>query len=172
MIGAIGRRIALGFGLLVGVITSQGPEFAQQYRQRLGGAIDELTRIVTEFDADSAQAGMSRSEGIAKLERSPDEFVRGRGRQMAGVAGRLERMSRQQKAFAAAGSYGRLGVLARDFDADVASRAYAVFEPAVPVTGEGFVAAGAGAALGYLAARLSTWPLRALRRRRGAPVPA
>lgn len=32
------------------VLFSQAPEFAQQYRQRLGGAIDELTTSIQSFD--------------------------------------------------------------------------------------------------------------------------
>ena len=38
--------VAFVIGLLLGFALSQTPEFAQQYRQRLGGAIDELQRIV------------------------------------------------------------------------------------------------------------------------------
>lgn len=168
VIGAVGRRIALGFGLVCGVIASQGPEYAQQYRQRLGGAIDELTRIVQEFDADSARAGMTRAEGVKRLEDSPDEFVRGRGVQMTKVSARLDRLGAQQQAFAQAGPYWRLGALARDFDAEVAQRAWSVFEPAVPVTSESFVIGGAGVFVGYLLARIVSWPLRARRRRLSA----
>ena len=32
-----------------GTLTSQLPEFAQQYRQRLGGAIDALEQVMTDF---------------------------------------------------------------------------------------------------------------------------
>jgi len=163
--GGVGRRIALGFGLVCGVTASQGPEFAQQYRQRIGGAIDELRQIVEEFDADSASAGMSRAEGLARLAGSSDDFVRGRGRQMSRVVSRLDRLSSQQKAFADAGPYRRLGVMARDFDRGVASRALETFEPAVPITSEAFVVGGAGVSLGYLLARILAWPLRARRRR-------
>ena len=35
------RKLALAISLLAGLIGSQGPEFAQQYRQRLGGAVEE-----------------------------------------------------------------------------------------------------------------------------------
>ena len=41
------HRLALAIALLAGLIGSQGPEFAPQYRQRLGGAVEELNRIVT-----------------------------------------------------------------------------------------------------------------------------
>lgn len=62
------RRIALGFALFCGLIASQLPEFAQQYRQRLGGAIDELTAIVDQFAAEAASQGMDASKAIAQLE--------------------------------------------------------------------------------------------------------
>ena len=45
------RIAAVGFGVLGGFLASQGPEFSQQYRQRLGGAIDELNRVVARFDS-------------------------------------------------------------------------------------------------------------------------
>jgi hypothetical protein len=47
------RRLALAIAVLAGLIGSQGPEFAQQYRQRLGGALEELHRIIAEFDAEA-----------------------------------------------------------------------------------------------------------------------
>jgi len=40
------NRIAFALALFAAVLGSQFPEFAQQYRQRLGGALDELDRIV------------------------------------------------------------------------------------------------------------------------------
>ena len=54
----IARTMALAAALLGGVTTSQLPEFAQQYRQRLGGAIDALTQVVEEFRADAAAHGL------------------------------------------------------------------------------------------------------------------
>ena len=48
----LARRLALAIAVLAGLIGSQAPEFAQQYRQRLGGALEELNRIVSEFDAE------------------------------------------------------------------------------------------------------------------------
>jgi hypothetical protein len=43
------RRLALAIALIAGLLGSQGPEFAQQYRQRIGGALDELKRIVADL---------------------------------------------------------------------------------------------------------------------------
>ena len=60
----LARRLALAIALIAGLIGSQGPEFAQQYRQRIGGALDELRRIVAEFDAEAASEGLTPSEGV------------------------------------------------------------------------------------------------------------
>jgi len=43
----LARRLAVAIALIAGL------EFAQQYRQRIGGALDELRRIVAEFDAEA-----------------------------------------------------------------------------------------------------------------------
>ena len=58
-----GRAImALLVSLTGGLAASQAPELAQQYRQRLGGALDEITQVVADFDADAAQNGLRRDE--------------------------------------------------------------------------------------------------------------
>ena len=56
----LARRLALAIAVLAGLIGSQGPEFAQQYRQRLGGALEELNRIVSEFDAEVQRQNLTR----------------------------------------------------------------------------------------------------------------
>jgi Protein of unknown function (DUF2937) len=48
----VGAQTCLGDRRAGRLIGSQGPEFAQQCRQRLGGALEELNRIVSEFDAE------------------------------------------------------------------------------------------------------------------------
>ena len=55
----LGRLIVIVAAALGGVGASQLPEFAQQYRQRLGGALEELTRIVAEFDASAARSQLT-----------------------------------------------------------------------------------------------------------------
>jgi hypothetical protein len=42
----------LAIAVRAGLIGSQAPEFEQPYRQRLGGALEELNRIVSEFDTE------------------------------------------------------------------------------------------------------------------------
>jgi hypothetical protein len=148
------------------VTASQIPEYAQQYRQRLGGAIDELQAVVAEFDSDSARHGLSEREGIARLAENSDPFVRERGAQMDGIVARLQKLSRASAAMAQSGPIGRLVAMASDFDPLIAQRAYASYEPAVPVTSEGFILAGLGLVGGYGLVHAGTAPFRRLGRKR------
>ena len=61
------RRLAAAIGLLFALVGMQGPEFTQQYRQRLGGALDELKRDVSAFNADAARQSGTPVEAIPRL---------------------------------------------------------------------------------------------------------
>jgi len=158
------RRLGLAIGLLVAAVASQAPEFAQQYRQRLGGAIDEINRMLAEFDQDSTNNRMTRSEGVEHLRRSPDNLVSQRGVRVQQSEERVARLETQLKDFQSAGSFGRLAVLARDFDRGIASRAWASFEPATPLTMEGLVTAAVGFLTGLGLWKMIIWPLTRRRR--------
>jgi len=73
------RRFAFFFAMFSGLLTTQMPEYWQQYRQRLEGAIDELSAIVMQFEKDSAAQGMTVRKGIAHLEENSDALARSRG---------------------------------------------------------------------------------------------
>jgi hypothetical protein len=160
------RRMAVLIGLFFAVVASQLPEYAQQYRQRLGGAIDELNALIARFDAEAAQSGMNEEQGIAHLQQSEDRFVQERGDQMRDAIMRRDRLARQSGDFANAGPVGRMLVLAEDFDPTVAARAYQAYEPAVPTTSEGLIAALVGFIFGGGLIHLIAWPLRRRRLRR------
>lgn len=158
------RTLALAVGLAGGVASSQLPEYAQQYRQRLGGAIDEISRIMKEFDADAARMGMTREQGIARLAANADSFVSVRGERLREDSARLARLQRQRETFETAGAFRRVMVMASDVDPAIARGAWSTFEPAVPVTVEGFAMAGAGFLAGYRALRFIMWPVSRRRR--------
>jgi len=140
----IARTMAVALGLFGGIAASQGPEFAQQYRQRLGGAIDELRRVVQRFEADAGANGHSREAAIGRLQTNPDDLVSRQGTAMRGNVERLERLERHRQAFVDAGPFQRLWVTVRDGDLDLMEATYRDFEAALPATQEGVVAAGAG----------------------------
>jgi len=83
----IARRLALVIALIAGLIGSQGPEFAQQYRQRIGGALDELERIVAAFDAEAAHEELTPPQAIGRLEQDHDPLAREHGHDMASSGG-------------------------------------------------------------------------------------
>lgn len=145
----IGRVLALAVGLLAGLAGSQAPEYAQQYRQRLGGAIDELRRVVSMMDDNARAENLSRNAFIDRFRQSPDPVVRRDGEDKARIADRLARLEQQRQSFVEAGPFARLLVLLRDPDPDLARGAYLDYEPAWPATGEGLAAGGAGFALGW-----------------------
>jgi hypothetical protein len=162
----IARTVGLAFGLLGGLVASQAPEFGQQYRQRLGGAIDELNRIVTRFDEDARATGQERDSAIDQLRQNPDRLTSLQGAAMRANIERRDRLERQRQAFSEAGPFARIGLLLREGDTDLARATYRDFEPAVPTTQEGFVTAGIGFILGYLLSRLIGVPLRRMLMRR------
>lgn len=148
---ALARIAAMGMGLLGALGASQGPEFAQQYQQRLGGAIDELETVVARFDESAAAAGLARDEALARLEANREDLVRSQGANARAALARLERLRADAARLAAAGDLGRVVTLVRVADPGIARAAYLDYRPAVPVTVEGALAAGLGFVLAWLA---------------------
>jgi len=156
----LARRLALAIALIAGLIGSQGPEFAQQYRQRAGGALDELRRIVTRFDAEASSESLTPSDAIRRLEANGEALARKRGEDMRRTIAREDRLARQLQAMASAGPLRRLAVMVADMDPEIAGRTLDAYEPAAPLTSEAAVAAGVAALLGWGATHLIAWPFR------------
>jgi len=148
------------------VTASQGPEFAQQYRQRLGGAIDELRRAIARFDADAQAHGETRESAIVRLRGNADDLA---GRQGAAIQANIERLAHlevQRQAMTEAGPFSRLGLMLRDGDGAVVRAALEDFKPAVPVTEEGVLSAATGFVAAWGGLLLLARFLRSLRPRR------
>ena len=164
------RIIAFGLGIFGGVVASQGPEYSQQYRQRLGGAIDELRRIIERFDADAQVNGETQESAIARLRSNPDNLVSRQGVAMQGNVERLSRLQMHREAMMQAGPFARIALMARDGDRDVMEAAYRDFEPAVPVTEEGLLATAIGFIATWGGILLLVGFVRSLRRPRARTV--
>ena len=160
------RRLALAIGLLFALAGSQLPEFAQQYRQRLGGAIDELDRMIAQFDAEAASQSLTREQGVDRLKSNGDALAQQRGAAIESDIDRAARLNRQREAFAIGGPLTRLAGLIENFDPATAARAVRDYEPAVPITFEAFIVAGVALILGWSATHLCAWPIRRRMRRR------
>jgi Protein of unknown function (DUF2937) len=162
----VARIIAFGLGLLGGVTASQGPEFAQQYRQRLGGAVDELRQVITRFERDAQVSGETRESAIARLRSNTDDFVSRQGTAMLANVERLGRLEAHRADMMEAGSFSRIALLVRDGDTDILEAVSRDFEPAVPVTEEGLLSAAAGFIAVWGGLLLLSGFLRSLFRRR------
>jgi len=145
------RRIASVIGgLMLGLVLSQFPEYAQQYTQRLGGAVDELRIITTEFDTAATAAGLTRETAIGRFSATSDNFITGRGQSMERTFARYQELSAMLEKVRGADAATRLTLLPQFMDTEIGVRALDNFQPAVPVTVEGLAYGGAGFLLGYL----------------------
>jgi hypothetical protein len=164
-------RVAFAIGILFALIGVQGPEFVEQYRQRLAGAIDELSRVVAAFDAEAARQSLTPDAAIQRLKTNPDPLARDRGLDAETDKTRLERMQDALAAMKNAPPVRRLFAFAENFDPEIAERAFADFEPAAPTSGEAFIVGAVVGALGWAVTHIGAWPIRrhiARRRERAA----
>ena len=82
------RAIHILFALICAVLLSQAPSFYQQYLQRLGGALDELTVQVEALDARAMDAGMERYQYIRHFQGNDDAVIQGEGDAMVALVSR------------------------------------------------------------------------------------
>lgn len=145
------RRMIAGIGGIgLAVTLSQFPEYAQQYTQRLGGAVDELRVITEKFDRDAIDAGLDRQQALTRYQSAADEFLTGRGTSEAANFVRYEQLSETLARIQNADPIERLQSLPAYLDTDIGRRTLESYQPAMPVTMEGILYAGGGFILGYL----------------------
>ena len=162
------RRIALFFALLFGLAMTQVPEFIQQYRQALGGAVGELEGVVAAYNANSARQGLTEAGGLDRRRSNADPIVRDDAAAMEQTIDRLKSLREAQVQFRNEGGTMRLATFVTHFDGRVAGTAFRDFYPAVPVSIEAFVLGAIGFLLGGGVAHYAGRPLR--RRRSVRPV--
>jgi hypothetical protein len=143
------RTLSVIGGLALGVVLSQFPEYAQQYTQRLGGAVDELRIITADFENAATAAGLTRQEALDRYQATNDDFIEGRGMSMATTFTRYELLTRTLAEIQGVNGWERFTLLPKYLDTDIGRRTLEHFNPAVPVTLEGFAYAGIGFLLGY-----------------------
>ena len=113
------------------------PEFVEQYRQRLGGAIDELAAVVARFDADScaARPDAERRRSIACTPTPTSSCASAATRSPTTWHASPTCASRRRR-FASEGAIARLATFATHYDSRIARGAYGDFEPAIPTSPE------------------------------------
>ena len=156
----LARILTLLFSLSGLATFSQAPEFAQQYRQRLGGAVEELRRVVADFDADAGRSSMSREQALSEMKAAETPFVRDRGASMSSTITRYETLENQLGEIDAASQLVRPLLVLKSLDRQIVEDAWRVFEPAVPLTIAGGIWGGAGLMLGFVSMWGGTWLAR------------
>jgi len=167
------RRVIAGIGGVgLALALSQFPEYAQQYTQRLGGAVDELRIVTQRFDSNAAAAGLDRQQALERYTTSTDGFILTQGDGEAANFVRLEQLSQLLTRVQNADPIERFQALPAYLDTDIGRRTLENYKPAVPVTMEGILYAGAGLILGYLIMsgiwRFCAMPVKQWRKRRYA----
>ncbi|MFW2587633.1 DUF2937 family protein [Sagittula sp. SSi028] len=157
----ITRVLALGAGLTGALGASQFPEFSQQYMQRLGGAVDELSRQITRYEADASAAGLSLPLYLGALA-AEGPLAKTQAANMAADITRFEDLSEDLSALQNAGPFMRAKLATHLGDRQIWSRAREAFEPAVPATFEGATFAGTGFVAGWGIVGVLSWFLRNL----------
>ena len=126
------------------VAFAQLPEFIQQYRQRLGGHLDEARRQLAEFVAIATHAKLSLPQFIERTSTTPDAGVAQLGGVMRNAVLRVNELTAADAALRDASLWAKPFVFFRYIDAGVARSTWEIYRPAVPTTGEGLIYALAG----------------------------
>lgn len=155
------RVLAMAGGLAGALGASQFPEFSQQYMQRLGGAVDELSRQVVRYEADAEAAGMTLPLYLSALA-AEGPLARTQAANMAADVARRNDLAADLAALQGAGPFMRAKLATHLGDAQIWARAREQFKPAVPVTFEGASFAGTGFVAGWVALSAVFWFLSRL----------
>jgi hypothetical protein len=132
------------------VLFSQAQEFAQQYRQRLAGAIDELTTIIQTFDEQANHAGLDRQTALNVYARSNEDFLRQQGDVMRRSFARYQSLSDQLEDLSVASPILRPLMVARQPDHRIVANVWRDFVPGLPVSVAGLVWCGFGMLIGAI----------------------
>src|SRR5262245_3301348 len=152
-------------GLLGAALGSQLPEFSQQYRQRLGGALGEIDRIVAEFDRDATGSGLNRDQALGEYSQASSEFLNARGKSVTATLARRDELRRQSLAIEQAPPLMRPFEVLRHPDPSILEGAWKQFEPAIPVTAAGLVWGALSAFVAWLFGLIVILPFARRRRR-------
>lgn len=130
---------------------SQFLAFVQQYRQRLGGHLDE---------ARWSQGRLEAGQSLRALDPTAKAQV---GEE---IAARIEYLQKADAALRDAGLLARPVAFLRHFEPDIALATLHDFQPAVPIDAASLTYAAGGLLIGWLVYEGAKWPVAAAHRRR------
>ncbi|WP_455373509.1 DUF2937 family protein [Limibacillus halophilus] len=137
-------------GGLGGAGACQFPSYYAQYLQSLGGRLDQAREQAARLEASAADLGLSAEAFIAKLTASPDDAVQRSGDLAQALLDDRARLEDAYRLLAEAPVWQRPFAFAAHADPAVAQAALERFQPALPVTPEGFAYGALGLLLGLV----------------------
>jgi len=171
------RVLIICVGVVCGVGASQGPEFTQQYLQRLGGWVDSYQDRVARLDSRAKQFDMTRDQYLDALRASADPKVRKEAANIATWPVYLKRYTENQQMLQDGPSWMRPVRLVQNFRdpafSPIIQEALADYKLGAPITAEGATFGGAGFVGGWvltvIVLALLGAPVKMVRRRREKP---
>ena len=152
------RTVVIASGLCGALAAAQFPAYSQQYTQRLGGAVDALQQVVSDFDASAETLGLTRVQALDQMQGSA--FVEARRADMTRTFERHAQLSTDLATLKGLGPFGRAYHITRLTDPEIARNALAAFQPALPLTFASAVFAGLGFLLTVMLTRSTVALLR------------
>ena len=168
------QRIADGVFAIAGAAGfSQFPEFFRQYVQRLGGRFDQAAIQEGRIVAAAREHGLATQDYVQRLLGNADAVARSEGHNVIAALGDAERLRTAYQSLVGAGPLERPVVWLRYLDDSVARATLDQFVPALPLSVEGLVYAGAGMLIGLTVLaglERASRPFRIRRRPKRRPV--
>lgn len=130
--------------VLGAVAFAQLPEFIQQYRQRLGGHLDEARRHLAEFEAIATRAKLTLPQFIERTAANSDSVVADLSSVMRNTLLRIENLTTTEAALRDASVWKKPFVFLTHLYPTIAQATWDIYRPAVPTTPEGFLYAAVG----------------------------
>ncbi len=158
--------------VLGAVLFSQGPEFMQQYLQRLGGHLSEAQRQLGLFREAATRSGRTLEQFIAQTRSNSDASIVQLGSVMHDAAERTASLQAAHDAIQSASLWTRPFVFLRHVDVSIAQGTWTAYKPAVPTTLEGLVYAVTGMLVFLAIYHVGLKGLLALFQRKSPSVPA
>lgn len=143
MFRAVRDIVLIGFALAGLFAASQIPGYVQEYEQRLGGARDEVTRLLSEFSAIAKRSGTDLSAYATHLASNDDPSISATGLEIMALGERESQMAIHAELLAASSRFMKPVVLAREGDREIISATWKTYHHTLTLDPE-FGAIGLG----------------------------
>jgi hypothetical protein len=158
--------------VLGAVLFSQGPEFMQQYLQRLGGHLQEAQRQLGLFRQAASQSGQSLEQFIAETRTNSHAGVAHLSSVMNDAVDRTASLQAAHDALTQSTLWTRPFVFLQHVDPAIAQATWTAYQPAVPTTVEGLLYALSGMLVCLLLYHVGLKGMLTLVVRKSAQAPA